>query len=194
MSRVRGLRRIYLFKFLTSLHFFAGVLIPFFTDWGGISFFEVMVLQAAFMLSIVLLEVPTGAVADFLGRKFSLALGALSLVGAALLYSAYPGFWLFLVAEFVFAGGVALLSGADEAFVYDTLRQAGRENLSKDVLGRYGSIAMLGMLVSPPIGSWIAEDVGVRYSMMAFTIPCLLATFIALTLNEPRHAVFWIDC
>ena len=177
---------MYLFNFLVSLHFFAGVLVPFFTDWGGIKFSDVMLLQSVFVLAIVTLEVPTGAIADYMGRKMSLAAGAVALIGAAVLYSICPNFWVFVAAEIVFAAGVALLSGAEEAFIYDTLKQAGREELSKSILGRYGSMGMAGLFVAPPIGSVIAHYAGLRYTMMAFTVPALLATVIALTLREPQ--------
>ena len=61
MSTIRSnLPKIYAFKFLMGLHFFGGVLIPFFTDWGGINYFRVMVLQSFFVFSVFLLEVPTG--------------------------------------------------------------------------------------------------------------------------------------
>ena len=45
MSKKRSnIRKIYAYKFLLGLHFIGGVLIPFFMDWGGIRFWQVMVL------------------------------------------------------------------------------------------------------------------------------------------------------
>ena len=181
-----GLRRLYLFKFLVSLHFFSGVLIPFFTVWGKIQFFQIMLLQAVFQVGVVVFEVPTGAVADRIGRKYSLALGALAVCGAAVLYSFIPSFPVFVLAEVVFALGFALLSGADEAFVYDALKTQSREEQSKSILGRFGSVGLAGLMISAPLGSLIAQTAGVRYTMLAFTVPCLLGAVVALTLPEPR--------
>ncbi len=181
----RNLFKAYLFKFLVSLHFFAGVLVPFFTEWGRISFTAIMVLQSIFQASILLLEVPTGAVADRLGRKISMALGALIAAGGMLIYSSVPSFWVFALGEVCFAAGYALLSGAQEAFVYDTLKVAGREADSKGILGRFGALGITGIMIASPAGSWIADIAGLRYTMMAAAAPAALAALLAFTMDEP---------
>ncbi len=180
-----NLKKVYLFKFLVSLHFFGGVLIPFFTLWGRVSFTQIMLLQSIFMLSILVLEVPTGAVADYLGRKYSLALGALFIALGAVLYSIWRDFTGFAVAEVAWAAGGALFSGADEAYVYDTLKRLRKVSTSKEVLGRFGAIGIVGILVAAPLGSLMADLVSVRFTMIAF-IPCsVLAAVVAMTLQEP---------
>ena len=68
MPRYRAnIWKMYLFEFLTSLHFISAVLIPFFADWGGISFTQIMILQSWFVFVTFVAEVPTGVVADYLG-------------------------------------------------------------------------------------------------------------------------------
>lgn len=177
--------KLYLFKFLISMHFFAGVLIPFFTDWGGISFSQVMLLQSWFVLWVFLLETPTGAVADFVGRKASLACGAVSITAAVLTYSSKPDFSRFLLGEFLWAASMAFVSGADEALVYDSLKQRGEERLSKSVLARFSSCEIGAIMVSAPIGGLIASAHGLRAPMLCMTLPFTLALLVALTLEEP---------
>ena len=75
------------------MHFFGAVLIPFYTQWGGLSLSQAMMLNSWFMLWNVLLEIPTGTVADYLGRKVSLALGSLFGAAAALVYVSTPDMW-----------------------------------------------------------------------------------------------------
>ena len=52
-------------RLLFYMQFFSAVLVPFFTDWGGISLAQVLYLNAWFFLCNFLFEVPTGSVADF---------------------------------------------------------------------------------------------------------------------------------
>src|SRR3989338_8027981 len=85
----------YVVEFFKSLHFFSGVLIPFFTLWGGITFAQVMFLQALFTFSRFLFEIPTGAIADYIGRKTSVAIGMAITAVAALVYASTPSFWIF---------------------------------------------------------------------------------------------------
>lgn len=184
-----NVRRMYLWQFLTSLHFFAGVLIPFFTDWGGISFAAVMWLQTWFVFWIFVLEVPTGAVADHLGRKASLLCSCACLVAAVLLYPARKSLGNFLMAEFIWAAALAFSSGADEAMVYDSLKCAGLEEQAKSALGRLGSFQILGIAVAAPLGSLIASRWGMTAPLYAGAVPFAAGFLLMLTLEEPPLAM-----
>lgn len=178
--------RFYAFKFLVSFMFTSGVLIPFFTDWGGISLAQVTILQSWYMFWVFLLEIPTGAVADYLGRKHSMTLGAFFLAIAALVYASIPSFEIFLIAELLFALAISFLSGANEAFLYDTLKEAKREKEAKKFFGRAHSINLSAMLISAPIGGLMAAHIELNYPMLLSAIPFLLAAIIAWTLPEPK--------
>lgn len=177
----------YAFVFLQSLSFFSAVLVPFFTQWGGISLFQVQILQSWFLLWFFLLEVPTGAVADYLGRKHSLVLGATTLIFATFIYGSIPNFKIFLLGELLFALGGALLSGADEALLYDTLAEMGREKESQKFFGRTQSIHLAGMLLAAPIGGLIAAKFGLNAPMQFTAISYIVAVLIGLTLHEPKR-------
>lgn len=186
MSYKSNLWKIYLFTFFFNLHFIGGVLIPFFTDWGGLSFFQIMILQSWFMLWIFLLELPTGTIADYFGRKQSLILAAGFGIIAVIVYTSTPNFYIFLIAEVLFALSVSLLSGADHAFVYDTLKKIQKAELSKKIFGRLESCHLAGIMIAAPIGSLIASQVSLRAPMLFMALPLLLAVLIGLTLKEPK--------
>lgn len=71
-----NLPKLYAIRLLFWMHFFSAALVPFYTDWGGITLQQVFLLNAWFFLCNFLFEVPIGTVADFVGRKWSLALGS----------------------------------------------------------------------------------------------------------------------
>ena len=131
-----NIRKMYLVKMLSNMHFISAILVPFFTEWGGISFSQVLYLNAAFMFFVFMLEVPTGTIADFFGRKVSMQISCFVSCVAVLTYISYPDFYVFLAAEFIFAVGASLMSGADSAFIYDTLKELGRSQESKRIFGR----------------------------------------------------------
>jgi MFS family permease len=168
------------------MHFIAGVLVPFFLVWGGISFTEVMILQAVFYISIVLLEIPTGAVADFLGRKTSLALAAFFGIVAPIVYAWTPNFYMFIIGEILWALGDTLASGANEALMYDSLKKLGRSSDSKKYFSRFNTYMMAAIMVSALIGSVIAKYLGLRYTMLLMAVPFVAAFIIALTLKEVK--------
>lgn len=181
-----SINKIYVYAFFRNFAFFSGVLVPFFTDWGHISMFQTLVLQSWFSVWVFILEIPTGAVADKIGRKHSLVLGAIMIAIATLVYGSIPSFIVFLLAEFLFAIGYALNSGADQALLYDTLKSQGREGESKQIMGHADAIMLAGMMVAAPIGSLLAARIGLNAPQLLTSIPMLIAAAIAWTIPEPK--------
>lgn len=178
--------RNYAYAFLKDFSFFTAVLVPFFTQWGNISLFQVQLLQSWFSFWVFILEVPTGAVADKIGRKHSLALGSFIVGMAVLLYGSIPSYGVFLISEFLFAIGFALTSGADQALIYDTLKEEGKEKSSVKVLGKANAFHLLGMLIAAPIGSIIAARYGLNAPLLASSIPLFLASLVGWSIPEPK--------
>jgi len=181
-----NIRKMYALLFFKHMFFVSGVLIPFYLDWGGITFFQVTILQSIFVLSAFAFEVPTGAVADRWGRKASLVVSGIVSSVAVIVYSSYPNIFVFALAEVLWALGFALLSGADEALIYDSLRKLRREHESKQVFGKYRSWEIGGIMIAGPLGSLIAVSLGLRLTMLLTVIPMSIAFAVALTLKEPR--------
>ena len=181
-----NLWKIYLSQFFINLFFVSGVLIPFLTDWGGLNFTQIMILQSWFMLWGFLFEIPAGTLADYLGRKLTIVLACIINAIAALVYASIPSFYIFMIGETLWAMSEALFSGTIEAFVYDTLKKIKETKRSKKVFGRIESFRLGGILVGAPIGSVIAAYLGLRAPMLLLTIPFIIAFFISLTMKEPR--------
>ncbi|MBN2111638.1 MFS transporter [Candidatus Woesearchaeota archaeon] len=186
MSYRSNIWKMYLFKFFRNLHFIGAVLVPFYTDWGGISFTQIMILNSFFLISIFFMEIPTGAVADYFGRKASLILAALVTAVATFVYSLIPNFYMFLLGEFLWGAGYALMSGADEALVYDSLKKGRAEKKSKKIFARFNSFEIGAIMIAAPIGSAIAAYIGLRYTMMFMAFPMLIAAAVGITLKEPK--------
>lgn len=168
------------------MHFIGAILVPFFTDWGGLSFTQIMVLQSFYMFSVFILEVPTGTIADCFGRKQSLILSGAFAVLSPLVYASAPNFYVFLIGEFLWAMSAALLSGASEALVYDSLKKIDGAKNSKKVFARVESMALFALMVAGPIGSLAAHEFGLRAPMLLSAVPALVSVFIAISLKEPE--------
>ncbi len=172
-------------RFFCWMHFMSAVIIPFFREWGRLSFVEIFALQTWFMLMSFLMEVPTGAVADRFGRKVSVALGAFLLAAASVLYGTFPHLAVFVLAEAVFAVALALISGADEALAYDSLLAAGREGEASRVMARLEAAKLGGILAGALVGAVVASRLGLRWPMLLQAVPMALSGVFALALTEP---------
>lgn len=177
--------KLYLFNFMMGFHMISGVLLPFFLTWGKLTFVEIMILQSFFTLMIVVLEIPCGAVADHISRKFSLILGALSTALAAIVYGSFSNIFIFMIGETLFALGHSLISGTDQAFLYDSLNKLGkREQISK-FAARNRSFNLLGITLSAPLGSLIGSNLTLNMVMILMFIPFSIAVLISISLKEP---------
>lgn len=172
-------------RFLCWMHLMSAVIMPFFREWGRLSFVQIFALQTWFMLVSFLMEVPTGAVADRFGRRVSVACGGFLLAAASALYGTFPHLAVFVVAEAVFAVALALISGADEALAYDSLLAQGREAEASRVMARLEATKLAGILAGALVGSVVASRLGVRWPMLLQAVPMALSGLVALTLVEP---------
>ncbi len=174
-------------EFFRSMMFFSAVSIPFFTQFGKLDFTQILFLQSWFMFWIFALEVPTGVIADRFGRKLVIILSSFAGVLATLIYGSISNFYIFMLAEFIWALGYSLLSGSDQAFIYDTLKKVKKKYLAKKVFARYTNMSMLAFMFAAPLGSLMVNTVGLQGVMLLTSVPITISGLIALTLKEPPY-------
>ena len=179
--------KIYVMTFFNSFFFMSGVLIPFFTDWGGLSLSQTLSLQSIFMVACFAFEFPSGALADRFGKKKSLCFSFCFASLGFFTYGITPDFKIFALAEILLALGISLTSGTISSFVSSTLKELGKSHLRKKVLGRTASFSMAGILISAPLGGIIAHYYGLRETMFLTVFSPIFALMIGLTLIEPRN-------
>lgn len=184
----KNLYLLYLIRLFFWMHFFSAVLVPFYTEWANLSLSHVFIINAWFMFCNFLLEVPTGTVADFAGRKVSLILGSFTMIVSAVIYVIKPSFIVFLLAEFIAAIAYTLHSGADEALAYDSLLKIGEESQAKTVLSRMESFKLAGIIFGATIGGFIAGYYGVVATRIAYIGPAILIAILSLLLVEPEDS------
>jgi len=150
----------------------------------GMNMTQIMVLQALFALAIVLLEVPSGYIADLIGRRKTLIVAACANSSAIIVYSQGDCFVHFLIAEVLFAFGFSMISGADAALLYDTLVVIGEEAHYQKYYGRIVFYTLCSTGAASIVGGWLSTY-NLRLPFYA-TIPIFMAAvLIAMTLHEP---------
>ena len=153
-----------------------------------LSFTRIMVLELSYQFSMVLLEIPTGMLADTFGRRWSLFCSAATLLLAIALLAAATNAWWVLASFVIWAMTTTLLNGADAAFLYESLLAVGREGEFPKVLGRFSSLAMVGAVVASTIGGWLASWGGYRLPMYVHIVLFPLALVAAFRFREPPRA------
>lgn len=149
----------------------------------GFTIFEIALFEGIFHLASILFEIPTGVIADILGRKTSRVLGILSYFIYIALILNTNSFGLIAVA-FVFCGlSYVFESGAAEAIVYDTLIEMDQEDKYMKVNGVKEAIFQIAGFVALMISGVIAE-VNQEYTFYLTGVFFLIALFMIFAMKE----------
>lgn len=183
----RNLRLLYAFWFLRDFQLWIPVWIVFLTLDRGFSLTEVTVAEGLFLVAVVALEVPTGAVADHWGRSKSLALGAMVLGVCVLLFALINSFALLLTSFLLWSLAATLMSGADSALLFDTLKAAGREGEYERLAGRGTALRWAGAALATLLGGPVAALTDVSLTIYLGAATCVLTALAAFAIHEPVH-------
>ena len=158
----RNVRAFTLFRVFFSARFYYPVYALMFLDYG-LTLEQFGILNGIWAATIVLLEVPSGALADTIGRKNLLVLtGVLMVLEMGLLLAAPINggalmFSLFLINRVLSGAAEAAASGADEALTYDSLKAAGQEDRWGQVLERVQRDTSLAFFFAMMLGAAVYD-------------------------------------
>src|SRR5213078_2739153 len=129
---------------------------------AGLSNLEAFAANAFFTACMVLFEVPTGVVADTVGRRTSYLLGTVTLAASTLLYvllwKVHAPFWQWAIVSILIGLGFTFFSGAVEAWLVDALKATGFTGDLESVFGRGQVVTGVAMLTGSVAGGLIAQE------------------------------------
>lgn len=146
------LARFSLYGFLKNQRYFEPFLLLAFLD-KGLSFFAIGGLIAFREIATTLLEIPSGSVADLLGRRRSMVVAFAGYVCSFLLFWLASEPWLLVPAMLMFSVGEAFRTGTHKAMIFAWLRLQGRTSEKTKVYGYTRSWSKLGSATSAVVGA-----------------------------------------
>ncbi|MBE0416903.1 MAG: MFS transporter [Coriobacteriia bacterium] len=155
---------------------------------AGLDIFQVMLVNAAFSAGQVIFEVPTGVIADTIGRKASYMVGIGTLLVATLLYVASAeyqwGVWAFVGVSVLIGFGFTCQTGAVDAWLVDALNHLRYEGLHEQVFARAGMVSGGAMLFGTLAGGFLGQvNLSVPY-LVRSGILALAFVFVAFGMQE----------
>lgn len=158
-----NLRRFIIFRLFYSARFYYPVLTILFLDYG-LTLEQFALLNLAWALSIVMAEVPSGALADIVGRRRLVIFAAVMMVVEMSLLAFVPMgasgllFTVFLINRISSGLSEAAASGADEALAYDSLKALGREEQWSHLLEKTSRVVSIGFFVTMILGAFVYDE------------------------------------
>ncbi|MEZ4239111.1 MAG: MFS transporter [Myxococcota bacterium] len=145
---------------------------------------HVLRLEALYYLGVVVLEVPSGVMSDRLGRRPTLAIGALCWVAGSAVIAAGGSFATFALGQLLLAAGMAFHSGSDSSLLYDTLVALGRPHEIGHREAAAQSVALRVQAGAALIGG-LSAGIDLRLGHALSAVAGLVAVAAALAMVEP---------
>jgi MFS family permease len=198
-----NVRRFILFRLLFNARFYYPVFAVIFLDFG-MTLDQFAMLNAIWAATIILAEVPSGALSDLIGRKKLLVLTSGLMVLEMAVWAFAPRgnptllFWLLAGNRILSGLGEAAASGSDEALVYESLEAAGLKDQWSRVLElvtKWQSVAFVfamiigGLVYDPTLlskitGLEITKETTLRLPLYLTFITSIICWFNCLGFHE----------
>lgn len=173
------------YGFLKDLRFYEPFLMLFFLE-KGISFLQIGTLYAAREICINVLEIPSGVVADSLGRRRVMAVSFLFYIVSFVVFFFSQTYWVLFAAMLLYAGGDAFRTGTHKAMIFEYLEMHNWGHLKAHYYGHTRSWSQRGAAVSSLLAGALVFWQGSYAPVFLFSIiPYLLD--LGLVLSYPKE-------
>lgn len=182
------------YGFLKDLRFFDPFMILMFLD-KGLSYAQIGSLYALREVLINVMEIPSGVMADALGRRRTMIASFVAYIASFVVFYLARGYAVLLLAMGVFAFGDAFRTGTHKAMIFDYLKLKGWADQKTHYYGHTRSWSQRGAALSSLIAAalviWRGEyRVVFLFTLIPYALDLLLMTSYPASLDGPRSAAY----
>ena len=164
----------YISVFITNLNMQNSIWVLYLA-YCGLNMAEIGVVEGIYHATSIIFEIPSGAVADLLGRKRSMVCSRVCTAISCVVMLFSKSFWWFAAGFAIQALGNNLNSGSEEALVYDSMKCVGQEEGYLKVCGRLDLVLEVSQGIATVLGGILAE-----YSYFWCYSACLVIALLTL--------------
>ena len=215
---LNNIRMFIAFRIFFNARFYYPVFTILFLDFG-LTISQFAILNAVWAGTIVLMEVPSGALADIWGRRNLLILSSILMILELLLLCIVPLghptllFAIFLVNRVLSGIAEAAASGADEAIAFDSLKEAGMEAEWSKVLAMQMRMRSMAFILAMAVGAavydpvfmqrlmgwfgWqvsLTQDITIRFPIYLTLIMALITLYSTLRMTDSSSVLLNDEC
>ncbi len=172
----------YLYKLLANSTMRGAILVIFMTKYCGMPLSEVYFCEACCVILAVILQIPTGVLADKWGRVKTIRVGCLILTMELVCFTLSREHILLWIGNALWAIGYSLISNADTALLYDSLKEKSKSEIELDTKYRNieGKSSGFPLLLSAGLCllSGYVSEINIRIPLIIDTV-LIFSAFIA---------------
>jgi MFS family permease len=206
-----NIRNFIALRMFFNARFYYPVFAVIYLDFG-MTLEQFAILNSIWAATIILAEVPSGALSDIIGRKKMIVTAGILMVVEMMVWGFAPIsnldvlFWILAINRVLSGLAEAAASGADEALVYDSIDEAGKKDewgLILQKVTRWQSFAFMvalltgGILYDPDAMTKVCQFLGfdlfltqqetMRWPIFLNLVTALLTLLAALSLRETQN-------
>lgn len=179
----RNINLDYISTFITNLNMQSSIWVLYLA-YCGMNLMQIGLLEGIYHATSIVCEIPSGALADLVGRKKSMMLGRICVTISCIIMLFTRNFWWFAISFLLQALGNNFNSGSEEALVYDSMICLGEEEDYIRINGRINTVIEVSQAIATVAGGVLAEySYFVCYA--ACTVISLLAFVPVMFMKEP---------
>lgn len=175
-----------LFSFLTGSSFTLPVLVLYYSEQIGLSFAQFMLCETLFVITMLVMEIPSGYISDIFKRKVSLLLHGIFFSGSLLVLYFADSFADALLSQFLAGIAVSFLSGTITAFTYDTALAEGKQDQARKIEGSRSAMTFYATAICATFGGFLYK-INPNLPVALSFATCLLSTLIVIFMPEPKR-------
>lgn len=153
--------------------------------YRGLELYKIAILITCWSMLVMLLQIPTGVMADRWSRKNMLVLAGLFISCGYVTWLFSSTFWLFLLGFVFISLGGTFVSGTLEAYIVDFLKQKEKEEEFEKLWGRGYAVRHIGIAVALALGGVASTH---SYELVVFlsALSPLITVGVALLLPQVK--------
>lgn len=179
----RNEKVFYISEFFNGLIFHMPVWVAF--ELQFITLGQLALIEAVMQGSQLLSELPTGAIADLLGKKASVIIGRIIGLISLFMYASATSLSGFVVYAIVSGIGDSFVSGAKDALLYDSLKEDGREHQFTKISSKLSLIFQLSFAAAILLGGALSLW-GYTTAIYATVLSYSIVLILSFWLREPH--------
>jgi DHA3 family tetracycline resistance protein-like MFS transporter len=149
----------------------------------GLNMFQISLLFAVWSLFSLIFDIPTGAIADIYGRKFSVLLGTFLMASGFLAIYFFTNYFIILGIMAFIGLSSTFVSGADDAWATDLINKKNK-NLLHGYFAKTMSLSSIGFVISGLIGAFFVKSLGIGIIWIATSLSLFVSFFILIFARE----------
>ncbi|MEH7464310.1 MFS transporter [Bacillus thuringiensis] len=144
-------------QFFGTISFLQPVMTLFYIE-KGLTAANIFIVMMCWSVAVLIGEIPAGVYADRFGAKLSFLTGSIIKTVSISILLLSDNLWLFCVYSLLNGLSVTFFSGADEALIYESLKESNEQHLMDQAMGKIQSAGFISMLIAVIFDSYFAKD------------------------------------